>query len=288
MSFNREKPPASRQSPAGWAELPGSLMRQVSATTARVCGVTDDNEVMCTIRGASSWVVKRGMMKHISIDGDRICGVGWAGGVYCAPSADFPQWAPMPSPAGTTMRQVDVSGDSVCAVDTRDKVWCAEIARGASSGAWDQLPGTAVRQVAIDGERACGVDSSDRVWCTGKRGKQPWALVPGAAEIKQVDISGDSLCGVDSKNRVYCSRYMQDVWIQQPQVVSSVTLSAGGTRMCGVNPTTQVVNCGPVSIPEDGAKSSATPPGGDEARKWTPSLWESAGFGRRIVMLPLT
>jgi len=88
-----------------------------------MCGSNSADEIFCAPFMSSSWTQLPGLLKQVSISGKRLCGVTSSSSVFCADDFSNVNWRLLPG----GLDQVDVNGDNLCGTASDGSIWCMNI-----------------------------------------------------------------------------------------------------------------------------------------------------------------
>lgn len=193
--------PTVSPSSQSWSSVNAPQLKQVSHSGANVCGVTNSDVIMCKF-GSQDWKTIPGLLKHISVDGDRACGMNGGNEIFCTDNIKTPNWQKLPG----LLKQLDLQGNKICGVNTNQEVFCSTY----KDGNWSKKGGL-MDQISINNGKACGVTVNGDVFCADDINTMNWQKVDGI--LKQVDLDNTGkMCGVNGNGEVFCSNYKSGNW----------------------------------------------------------------------------
>ena len=169
------------------------------------------------------WTSFTGLLTHVSVSNNLVCGVNIRTDIYCSPSSSAFSTAVGPgtwTQVAGTLTKISISGGRACGLDPVGNMYCAN---DVLHPTWLNVPGI-YDEVDIDGERICGIKAGALSCGTFTAFKL--ALIPGV--LTQISISGDSACGVNSSKNVFCTDNLDaPVWVQVAAEANQISLSKG-------------------------------------------------------------
>jgi hypothetical protein len=200
----------------------------------RMCGLKKDDTIYCSTNAGKDWAKKTGLLRQISIDGVKACGVTKDNDAFCVDNIDelgrSQEWRHIKN---AKLKNISVTGSKMCGITPSDDILCAPFG---VADTWKQKAGK-LKQIAVKGNMACGVNSGSDIFCTENVDSEAydWNLLPG--KLTQVALgTWGAVCGVDSGSEIYCTQDRSgktDVWVKSDGLLQQVELDIG--MACGVN-----------------------------------------------------
>jgi len=214
----------------------------VSVSGDRMCGLQADDRIQYSTDGGATWTPKGGLLKNVSIDGKKACGVNKEKEIFCVDDMDLlgngsVKWQKMDG----YLDNVSVSEGRMCGTNDKGDIWWAPFNK---IGVWKKKDGV-LKQISINGKRGCGVNASNEIFCTEniESPANDWVKIkpPDSRTLTQVSMDGGQLCGITSSGEIYC-RDDSGSWAKKEGMLKQISLDGKGGKACGVG-TDSMVYC---------------------------------------------